>query len=50
MLQQVNDGFAPDRERVADANASVPTIDIAAFASGDAGARRSVSRRGEAGL
>ena len=42
MLQQVNDGFAPDRERVADANASVPTIDIAAFASGDAGARRSV--------
>jgi len=28
MLQQVNDGFAPDRERVADANASVPTIDM----------------------
>ena len=50
MLQQVNDGFAPDRERVADANASVPTIDIAAFASGDAGAPPECSRRGEAGL
>jgi isopenicillin N synthase-like dioxygenase len=42
MLQQATDNFAPDRERVADADASVPIIDIAAFADGDAAGRRRV--------
>ena len=42
MLQQANDDFTPDRERAADADASVPIIDIAAFANGDAGRRRNV--------
>ena len=41
MLQQPNKDFA-DRERAADADASVPVIDIAAFPGGDAGARRGV--------
>jgi len=40
--QKTIDDFSPDRDRVADANASVPIIDIAAFAGSDAAGRRRV--------
>jgi isopenicillin N synthase-like dioxygenase len=42
MLQQANEDFAPDRARVADADASVPVISIAGFADGGAAERRRV--------
>ena len=42
MSQQANEGFAPDRARVADADARVPIIDIAPFADSDAAGRRRV--------
>jgi isopenicillin N synthase-like dioxygenase len=42
MSQAGNDDFAPDRDRVADANAIVPVIDIAAFTAGGATARSAV--------
>jgi isopenicillin N synthase-like dioxygenase len=42
MLQQTNEDFAPDRARVADADASVPVIDIAGFADGAAAERRRI--------
>jgi len=42
MSQAGNDDFAPDRDRVADANAIVPVIDIAAFAADGTAARSAV--------
>jgi isopenicillin N synthase-like dioxygenase len=42
MLEQANEDFAPDRERMADADASVPVIDIAALDSDALGRRRVV--------
>jgi isopenicillin N synthase-like dioxygenase len=42
MSQPAAEDFVPDRNRVADADAVVPVIDISGFASGDAAARRAV--------
>ena len=42
MSYEPTDDFTPDRDRVADAAAVVPVIDIAPFASGDTAARRTV--------
>ena len=42
MSYEANDNFTPDRDRVADADAKVPVIDIAPFAHGDAAAREMV--------
>ena len=42
MSHQANDDFTPDRDRVADADAAVPIIDIAPFVHGDAAAREKV--------
>ncbi len=42
MSQQLTEDFMPDRDRMADAGARVPVIDIAGFTSGDAAARRAV--------
>src|SRR5215207_4190032 len=42
MSQETLDDFTPDRDRVADADASVPVIDIAPFAEGGTGGRRLV--------
>ena len=42
MSYEANDNFTPDRDRVADADAAVPVIDIAPFVHGDAAARRMV--------
>jgi isopenicillin N synthase-like dioxygenase len=42
MSQAGNDDFAPDRDRVADADAIVPVIDIAAFAADGTTARNAV--------
>jgi isopenicillin N synthase-like dioxygenase len=42
MSHQANDDFIPDRDRVADADAAVPIIDIAPFVHGDAAARKKV--------
>jgi isopenicillin N synthase-like dioxygenase len=42
MSHQANDDFTPDRDRVADADAAVPIIDIAPFVHGDAAARKKV--------
>ena len=39
---EATENFTPDRDRVADADAAVPVIDIARFAHGDATARRAV--------
>ena len=39
MSQETLDDFTPDRDRVADADASVPVIDIAPFAEGGTGGR-----------
>ena len=50
MSQQANEGFAPDRARVADADARVPVIDIAPFADSDAAGRRAVVDGCEAGM
>ena len=40
MSYEANDNFTPDRDRVADADAAVPVIDIAPFVHGDVAARR----------
>jgi hypothetical protein len=42
MSYEQTDDFAPGRDRVADAAAVVPVIDIAPFRSGDPAARRTV--------
>jgi isopenicillin N synthase-like dioxygenase len=42
MSQSAADDFVPDRNRVADADAVVPVIDISGFASGDAASRQAV--------
>jgi len=42
MSHQASDDFIPDRDRVADADAAVPIIDIAPFVHGDAAARKKV--------
>ena len=42
MSYEANDNFTPNRERVADADAAVPIIDIAPFVHGDAAARKKV--------
>ena len=42
MSYEPTDDFAPARERVADAAAVVPVIDIAPFVFGDPAARRTV--------
>ena len=44
MSQPAADDFVPDRKRVADANAVVPVIDIAGFATGDGAQRDHVVR------
>jgi len=44
MSRPVSDHFVPDRKRVADADAVVPVIDVAGFATGDAAARERVVR------
>src|SRR5262245_58109554 len=44
MSQPASDDFVPDRQRVADADAVVPVIDIAGFATGEAAARDRVVR------
>jgi len=42
MAYETSTDFSPDRDRVADANASVPIIDVAPLANGDVQARRKV--------
>ena len=42
MSHQASDDFTPDRNRVADADAAVPIVDIAPFVHGDAAARKMV--------
>ena len=42
MSAEATDDFTPDRDRVADAGAEVPVIDISAFSQGDAAARRTI--------
>ncbi len=42
MAYETSDDFKPDRERVADADAAVPVIDIAPFVRGDTAARGAV--------
>ena len=42
MAYETTDDFKPDRDRVADADAAVPVIDIAPFVHGDAAARGAV--------
>lgn len=42
MSHEASDDFATDRDRVADADAAVPIIDIAPFVHGDVAARKMV--------
>jgi hypothetical protein len=42
MSHQASDNFTPDRDRVADADAAAPIVDIAPFVHGDAAAREMV--------
>jgi hypothetical protein len=42
MSHEASDDFAADRDRVADADAAVPIIDIAPFVHGDRAAREIV--------
>lgn len=42
MSHQASDDFAPDRDRVADADAAVAIFDIAPFVHGDVAARKMV--------
>jgi isopenicillin N synthase-like dioxygenase len=42
MANEANSDFTPDRERVADANAAVPVIDLSGFSTGSASERRHV--------
>ena len=42
MSHEASDDFAADRDRVADADAAVPMIDIAPFVHGDRAAREIV--------
>ena len=42
MSHEASDDFAPDRDRVADADAAAPIVDIAPFVHGDAAAREMV--------
>ena len=42
MSHEASDDFAADRDRVADADAAVPIIDIAPFVHGDAAARKMI--------
>ena len=45
MSHEASDDFAPDRDRVLDADAAVPIIDIAPFVYGDPTAREMVEAR-----